>query len=740
MIALASVLRAFACPLLLALSLLGALPALAQAPVPANAPGISDKEIEKLVNMLENDAERERFLGRLKTLIEAERRTAPAEPVVPDRIAGRFLGDLAEQLGKFGDTIFRAAAFVADAPKLLHWLQAQIENEWSRKRLTEILWKIGIVLFGAWLAEWITIRLLSRTRHQLEARSIGEGWARVPFILFHALLGLTTILIFAATAFGLLAIVAPSRTANVVVLALINANLIARAIRLLGWMILSPQIQRLRLLPVSDETAHYAYIWIRRLTNVTVYGYFTVEAALIMGLPRTAYVFLQRFLGLLVALLLAILILQNRVAVARMIAGRVTPDRTVTNLRRRIADIWHVGALLYVFLIALIWLLRTDGGFTFVMQATALTIGIVFSAWLASLLLRGLVTRLFSLSREMRARFPTLESHANGYVQIITIVGTTLIWAFATLAVLQAWGVGSLDWLESAAGRRVTGSLMSIGLTILVAVGLWEFVSALLERYFTRSTANGLDSYRRAARARTLLPLIQRITFGFLAVFVGLVTLSEIGINIAPLLAGAGVVGIAVGFGAQALMKDLFGGISIILEDSIAIGDIVAIGDKGGVVEWMSMRVMRLRDFDGTLHTIPFGEVQTISNRTKDFAFSVFRIGVAYGTDVEKVQQLMRETMEEMRKNPEFDAAMLDEIELYGVDSFSESGLVVLARIKVMPGKQWMVMRAFNTLLKRAFEREGIETSLPRRAIRVVNAGKPDGKAIDGAIGEAADS
>jgi small conductance mechanosensitive channel len=738
MIALASVFRAFVCPLLIALSLLAVQPALAQAPAPADPQGISAKELEKLVGMLENDAERERFIGRLKTLIEADRRTAPAEPVVPDRIAGRFLGDLAVQLGKFGDTIFRAAAFVADAPKLLHWLRAQIENEWSRQRLTEILWKIGIVLFGAWLAEWITIRLLARTRRQLGTRPIGDGWARVPFILFHALLGLTTILVFAATAFGLLAVVAPSRTANVVVLALINANLIARAIRLLGWMVLSPRIQRLRLLPVDDETANYAFIWIRRLTNVTVYGYFTIEAALVMGLPRTGYVFLQRFLGLLVALLLVILILQNRVAVARMIAGRVTPDRTVTNLRRRLADIWHVGALLYVFLIALIWLLRTDGGFTFVMQATALTIGIVFSAWLASLLLRGLVTRLFSLSREMRTRFPTLEAHANRYMQIITVVGTTLIWAFAILAVLQAWGAGSLDWLESAAGRRLTGSLVSIGLTILVAVGLWELVNALLERYFTRPTANGLDSYRRAARARTLLPLLQQVTFGFLAVFVGLVTLSEIGINIAPLLAGAGIVGIAVGFGAQALMKDLFSGISIILEDSIAVGDVIAVGNKSGSVEWMSLRVMRLRDFDGTVHTIPFGEVQTISNRTKDFAFAVFRIGVAYGSDVEKVQRVMRETMDEMRKNPELGATLLGELELYGVDSFGDSAMVVLARIKVMPGKQWTVMRAYNTLLKVAFEREGIEIPFPQRVIRVVHTGKPDGTKVDDAIDEAA--
>ena len=150
-----------------------------------------------------------------------------------------------------------------------------------------------------------------------------------------------------------------------------------------------------------------------------------------------------------------------------------------------------------------------------------------------------------------------------------------MVYGFAALAIFQAWGFGSLEWLTTPVGRRVGGSLVSIGVTVIAALFLWEFVNALLDRYLARALGGGLDELRRAARVRTLMPLLQNIMLGVLGVFVVMVVLSEIGVNIAPLLAGAGVVGIAVGFGAQTLAKDLISGISVILEDSIAVGDVV---------------------------------------------------------------------------------------------------------------------------------------------------------------------
>jgi small conductance mechanosensitive channel len=299
-----------------------------------------------------------------------------------------------------------------------------------------------------------------------------------------------------------------------------------------------------------------------------------------------------------------------------------------------------------------------------------------------------------------------------------------LVYGFAALAVFQAWGFGSLEWLTTPFGRRVGSSLVSIAVTVVVALLLWEFVNALLDRYLARALGGGLDELRRAARVRTLMPLLQNVMLGVLAVFVALVALSEIGVNIAPLLAGAGVIGIAVGFGAQTLAKDLISGVSVIIEDSIAVGDVVRLGDRSGVVEWMSLRSLRLRDGTGTVHWIPFGDVQIISNLTKDFSYATCDMGVSYAADVDEVMAVMRKVAEEMRADPEFGPMIREEIEVWGVDQFLDSAVLVKARIKTAPGRQWPVAREFNRRIKKAFEAAGIDIPFPQRVVRVVDARK----------------
>jgi moderate conductance mechanosensitive channel len=681
------------------------------------APSVSAAELEKLVGMLENEAERQRFVEQLKAVIEAERRVAPAEPAIPDRVAARFLGGLSEQVAEFGAGILRAAAFVADAPKLFEWVRQQAESEWSRQRLTEIFGKLALILGGGWIAEWIAKWALAGPRRRLETREIGGGWARTPYILLHALIELVPIVVFAVVAFTILGAVSPTRTAALVATALIYANLIARAINLAAATVLAPQFGRFRLVPLTDETANYLYIWSRRLTNIAVYGYFAAEAALLIGMPNAGYVFLLKLLGVVLSLLLVILVLQNRASVAQTVLGHGSPGL----LRRRFAELWHVLAVLYVLTVCFIWLVRPDGGFEFVARATLRTLIILFAAWAIANILRRLVALVFRLTDDVRRRFPTLEVRANQYLHIINVVIVAVVYGFAALAIFQAWGFGSLEWLTTPTGRRVGGSLVSIGVTVVAALFLWEFVNALLDRYLARALGGGIDELRRAARVRTLMPLLQNIMLGVLGVFVVMVVLSEIGVNIAPLLAGAGVVGIAVGFGAQTLAKDLISGVSVIIEDSIAVGDVVKLGDRSGVVEWMSLRSLRLRDGTGTVHWIPFGDVQIVSNLTKDFSYATFDLNVGYRSDVDKAMDVMRNVAEGLRADAEFAPFIREDIEIWGVDQFLDSAVLVKARIKTAPGRQWPVMREYNRRIKLAFEKEGIEIPYPQRTVRIVD-------------------
>jgi small conductance mechanosensitive channel len=297
------------------------------------------------------------------------------------------------------------------------------------------------------------------------------------------------------------------------------------------------------------------------------------------------------------------------------------------------------------------------------------------------------------------------------------------IWAFAAAAILEAWGLRSLQWLASQTGRRITSSAISITLTVIVAFAIWEGVRIGLDRYVGRSVGVSLQEQRRAARVRTMIPLINRVMMMVLGAFVALVVLSEIGVNIAPLLALSGAVGIAVGLGAQQLMKDLIAGVSMVLEDTAAIGDAVTIGDKSGVVEQMSLRALKLRSLDGTLHTIPFGEFKVISNMSKDFSFAVVEIHASYKDEVDKVVAVMKAVAAEVRKDPDVGTVIRGDFEMFGPEKLGDQAILYRGRFKTLPGRGALVVRAFNRLIRRAIETEGIEIPSQRATMLVMQNG-----------------
>ena len=198
-----------------------------------------------------------------------------------------------------------------------------------------------------------------------------------------------------------------------------------------------------------------------------------------------------------------------------------------------------------------------------------------------------------------------------------------------------------------------------------------------------------------------------------IAVTASLMLLAEAGLKIGPLLAGAGIVGVALGFGAQTLVRDLLTGFSLIVEDIVSVGDIVRIGESGGLVESMSLRTIRLRDFDGTLHVFPYGEAQVVHNLTKAFSYYVFDLQISYGSDIEKALRIMAATGDALKADARFADKILEPIEVVGVDALGESGVTLKARIKTRPLAQWDVGREYNKRIKQAFDREDIQIPYP---------------------------
>jgi len=255
----------------------------------------------------------------------------------------------------------------------------------------------------------------------------------------------------------------------------------------------------------------------------------------------------------------------------------------------------------------------------------------------------------------------------------------------------------------------------------LLKIAMNRLESILIKAGQTTETSPGASRQR----VQTLIGVLGTISFVIVWFVVGLMLLGQIGINIGPILAGAGVVGLAVGFGAQNLVRDLVSGFFLILENQIRVGDVAMINGTGGLVERITFRTVTLRDQSAVVHTFPNGTIQTLSNRTKDWSAYVIDVGVAYKEDTDRVVEVMRRVAEEMRAEPEYGSVMLEPIEVLGVDDFADSAVIIKARFKTQPLKQWFIGREYRRRLKKAFDAEGIEIPFPHRTIYTGEASKP---------------
>jgi small conductance mechanosensitive channel len=263
------------------------------------------------------------------------------------------------------------------------------------------------------------------------------------------------------------------------------------------------------------------------------------------------------------------------------------------------------------------------------------------------------------------------------------------------------------------------------GVTVLLIV-LLAFLCAALARRFIMASHKRLAARAEGPEERKRIETLERV-FRYIAsvvvtVVAFMLVLSELGISIAPILATAGVAGLAIGFGAQSLVKDYFTGFVMLIENQIRVGDVVEVAGKVGAVEELTLRYVRLRDYEGAVHYVPNGAILTVTNRSRLFAFAVMDIGVAYKEDIERVSQVMKETATALRAEPDWADKILDDLEIAGVDQWADSAVVIKCRLKTVAQEQWAVRRAFLGRLKNAFDRAGIEIPFPQRTVYTLPA------------------
>jgi small conductance mechanosensitive channel len=710
--------------LLLALSLLAAPlvagPAAAQLPPPPAAaaapsaaevpPGASASDLRALLDTLSDEAARARFLTHLRALIDSEAGTA-AQPAAESPAPGRddWLSGATQSLGAFSGSVLSLVGEIEQLPAQAGQLLDDLSDPLVLERVGWAVTMVIAVLAAAMLAEYIAKAVLARLRRAIEARPGRGFFMRTLLLALRTLIDIVPIAAFAAAAFGVLALVELNFIVRLAVVTVINANVLARLILAGARAVLTPDAPQMRLFPLDHEGAAYGYLWVRRFTYTLVYGHFLLRAAWVLGLALPTYRFLGNVLALFVAGMCIVFILQVRGAVAGRLRRLGAREGRVARLRDAVADFWHVLAIAYVIAGLLVWTLDVDGGFAFLARATLLSMLALGLATLVTALMQRAFDRVFRLNGEMSTRYPLLEARANRYLPALRSAMQGLVVLVTALVLLEIWGAQPFERLASEAGRLAVGRLISIGVVVFIGLIAWEISTAFADRLRAGNP--------NSTRLKTLLPFLQNAFRVVLLTLGGLILLSEIGINIAPLLAGAGVLGLAIGFGAQTLVKDVITGVFILMEDTISVGDVVEVGAHAGLVEKITIRTVHMRDFDGNVHSIPFGEVQTVKNMSKDFAYAVVDVRIAYRESIDEALALMAEVAADMVANGPLAETITAPFEVVGVEALDPSHIQLRGRFKTRPLGQWNVRREFYRRIKAAFDARGIEMPYPHQTV-----------------------
>lgn len=256
--------------------------------------------------------------------------------------------------------------------------------------------------------------------------------------------------------------------------------------------------------------------------------------------------------------------------------------------------------------------------------------------------------------------------------------------------------------------------ILVILLVAVILLNLSRRLIVVLKQYIKKQSINDLEEIKRIDTLERVVRYIVTLLIGLVC---GVEILSELGISVAPILAAAGIVGVAVGFGAQHLIKDYFTGFFILLENQIRQGDVVEAGGKSGFVEEVTLRYIKMRDYSGNVHYVPNGGISAVTNMSRGFAHSVIDIRVAYKEDLNQVMQIMQEVGQDLREDDAFAMKILDQMEMAGVDDLLESHIIVRCRFKVLPLEQWGIRREYLKRIKKVFEAKGIEIPFPQLAI-----------------------
>ncbi|XKH61854.1 mechanosensitive channel protein [Halomonas sediminis] len=719
---------------LLAMLVLLAAPVSAQTTLTLDSPADPPQESSQaeppaystLADLLENDQARQELIEQLRKLaVQASEGAelspaqaaegsdmAPADVSLPRQLAeltSRMVSDVGEQLGQTGSLVREL-------------LSAEGENTFDLAAFTSAAVNLGLVIVSTVIAFVLFRRFAKPLFTRISNWSLhGAGLNPVLRLVLCVALAVVLdvlVVVLAYVAGNLIATFAVGEAGELSTRAslFLNAFLVIELLKAAVRMLFSSRYEGLRLLPVSTLEASYWNRWLARLVGMVGYGLMVV-VPLVNFYVATS---LGQMLGTLIILLAFIyavaVVLKNRVHL-RDNLNQMAANSSFTASRVSLtlfARTWHLFALLYFLMVLVLVLTRPADALPFVLFATLKTLAAVVVGLLISAFLTQAIGRRITLSDDLRRKLPLLEIRLNSYVPNALRVIRTIILIVVVMVVLNAWGAFDLvGWYASEAGSGLVSKVFGVALILFISIAIWLGLASLIEHKLNPETGSGEPD----ARAKTLLSLFRNALAIAIITMTGMIVLAEIGINIGPLIAGAGVLGLAIGFGSQKLVQDIITGIFIQVENAMNTGDVVTVGGITGTAERLSIRSVGIRDLSGTYHIVPFSSVDTVSNFMREFGYHVGEYGIAYRESIDDAIIALRNAFDELSNDEEHKMNILAPLEVAGVVALADSSVNIRVRIKTTPGTQWATGRAYNRLVKLHFDQAGIEIPFPHTTL-----------------------
>jgi len=485
-------------------------------------------------------------------------------------------------------------------------------------------------------------------------------------------------------------------------------------------VIFSPEAASLRLFPMEDQSASFLYKWILRILFIV--GFFAGISDIFRRLDVSSqlYLMMSSSEGTVVILALIIMIWQSRKRVGQAIWNEETePESGGRPLRAAFAKHWHYFAIFCVLVAGGIWTAKalnneSVDSLNLILSIFLIPIVIGVDQWVQRLLkiASGESRETIDLSGDEPTEIDEQDEAAGKmdlthYVPLIRRFFRIFLIAFLFFFSLRLWGI------DISIGRMFTRSALSIVLILLLSFITWQLIKARIDQKLKEEMPDEEEEAEEGgaggSRMGTLLVLLRKFVLAVMFVIVSLIVLSSLGVNIGPLIAGAGVLGLAIGFGAQTLVKDIISGVFFLMDDAFRVGDFIETGGTKGSVEHISLRSLRLRNPRGPVHTIPFGSMGTVTNMSRDYIITKLDFRVRYDTDVDKVRKIIKKINMEIEKDPEMGPNLLDKIKSQGVKELDDSAMIMRLKFKTIPGEQFVIRREVFRMIQESFREYGIE-------------------------------